>query len=93
MNSAARSLSARRGNLEGMPALTELDEREIMIDGHDYYLLALWDRATGRTYIRWTRVDQDVLGPLLEVHPSRLGDVLKHPTLFAPIAPSRQIVG
>lgn len=91
--SAASSLSARRGTLVSMIALTELDEREVMVDGHDYSLLALWNRSTGQTYIRWTRVDQDEPGVLLEVHPSRLGDVLKHPTLFLPASFSRQIVG
>jgi hypothetical protein len=65
--------------------LIELDEKLVSDGGQEFTLLALWDPKTNRTFVRWTPAGQDLLGPLLEVEPAKLGNVLKHPTIFLPI--------
>lgn len=64
--------------------LVELDERIVSIDGVDHYLLALFQPLTGKTFIRWTPVNRDELGELIEVQPAKLPDILKHPTIYVP---------
>lgn len=64
--------------------LLEVDEKLVSVDGVDHYLLVLWHPVTKRTFVRWTRVDQDVLGDLTEVEPGKVPDIWAHPTLHCP---------
>jgi hypothetical protein len=64
--------------------LLEVDEKIVSVDGVDHFLLVLYHKKTKRTFVRWTRVDRDVLGDLIEVDPGKVADILAHPTIYCP---------
>jgi hypothetical protein len=78
---------AATGTIESV--LLEVDEKEVWVDGVDYYFLVQYDPNAKRAFIRWTPVNQETLGEPLEILPSQIPDALKHPTFYWVALPAK----